>query len=60
MERYTTFTMDEADSLNYHQEEDNEQPSGRSGSRFTEEDLLKFIPSTTNKYCLMIYNDPHL
>ena len=54
LEQYTTFTLDEADSLNYHQEEDNEQPSGRNGSRFTEEDLLKFIPSTTNKYCLMV------
>ena len=59
LKQYSTFTLDELDSVNYHQMEDNEQPQG-SGNRFSGRDLMKFILSTTNKYCLMIYIDPHL
>ena len=51
--------MDKVDSLNYHQLEDNVQPQGRKG-RFSGKNSMKFIPSTTNKYCLVLYNYPHL
>ena len=59
LKQYSTFTLDELDSVNYHRMEDNKQPQG-SGGRFSGRDLMKFIPSTTNKYCLVIYIDPHL
>ena len=54
-EPYDSFTMDKRDSLNYQQLEDKVQPQGSRG-RFSGKDLMKFIPSTTNKYCLVIYN----
>ena len=58
MKQYSTFILDKLDSVNYHQMEDNKQPQG-SGGRFSGRDLMKFIPSSTNKHCLMIYIDPH-
>ena len=53
------FTLDERDSLNYQKLLDKVQPQGRRG-RFSVKDLIKFIPSTTNKYCLVIYEYPYL
>ena len=40
LEQCTTFTLDEMDSLNYHQLENNQQPPGSSG-RFSGKDLTK-------------------
>ena len=59
LKQYSTFTLDELDSVNYQRMEDNKQLQG-SGGRFSGRDLMKFIPSTINEYCLMIYIDPHL
>ena len=59
LEPYDSFTMDKRDSLNYQQLEDKVQPQGSRG-RFSGKDLMKFIPSTTNKYCLVIYKHPYL
>ena len=53
LEPYDSFTMAGTDSLNYQRLEDNSQSQGRKG-RFSGKDLLKFIPSTSNKYCLVI------
>ena len=48
-----SFTLDKRDSLNYQKLLDKVQPQGRRG-RFSVKDLIKFIPSTTNTYCLVI------
>ena len=59
IEPYDSFTLDKVDSLNYHQLEDNKQPRGSKG-RFSGKDLMKFIPSTKNKYCMVIYDHSYL
>ena len=50
---HTSFTIDENISLDYQLLLDPDQPFGRR-DRFTREDLIKFIPTTEHKYCLVV------
>ena len=58
LEPNDSFTLDNRDSLNYQKLLDKVQPQGRRG-RFSVKDLMKFIPSTLNKNCLVIYKYPY-